>query len=44
MDEAQLATLVDLVQRSLTERFGDLDRTIEAESGFWVRAYAPPGG
>jgi hypothetical protein len=23
-------------------RFGGLDRTIEAESGFWVRAYLPP--
>jgi SAM-dependent methyltransferase len=44
MDDAQLAALVDLVRRGLTERFGDLDRTIEAESGFWVRAYAPPGG
>ena len=44
MDDAQLAALVDLVRRGLTERFGDLDRTIEAEGGFWVRAYAPPGG
>ena len=44
LDDAQLARLVDLVRRGLTERFGDLDRTIEAESGFWVRAYAPPEG
>lgn len=42
LDDAQLARLVDLVRRGLTERFGGLDRTIEAESGFWVRAYLPP--
>ena len=42
--EPVVASLVDLVRRGLTERFGDLDRTIEAEAGFWVRAYLPPGG
>jgi SAM-dependent methyltransferase len=42
LDDAQLAKLVDLVRRGLTERFGDLERTVEAESGFWVRAYLPP--
>jgi SAM-dependent methyltransferase len=42
LDDAQLASLVEGVRRGLTERFGDLDRTIEAEGGFWVRAYLPP--
>lgn len=44
LDDAQLASLVDLVRRGLTKRFGDLDQTIEAKSGFWVKAYLPPEG
>jgi SAM-dependent methyltransferase len=44
LDDARLAKLVDRVRRGLEERFGDLDRTVEAESGFWVRAYLPPAG
>ncbi len=44
LDDAQLAALVETMRRELTRRFGGLDRTIEARSGFWVRAYLPPEG
>jgi SAM-dependent methyltransferase len=43
LDDARLAVLVERVRAELTRRFGDLDRTIEAQGGFWARAYLSPG-
>jgi SAM-dependent methyltransferase len=42
MDDAQLAEAVAALREDLVAAFGDLEREIEVETGFWVRAYRPP--
>jgi len=39
MSDAQLALAVAALREDLVAAFGDLDREVELESGFWVRAY-----
>lgn len=39
MSDADLARLVASVRDELAARFGDLDREVEVETGFWVRAH-----
>lgn len=41
MSEAQLAEAVAALREDLAAAFGDLDREVEIETGFWVRAYRP---
>jgi len=43
LDEAQLGEATEALRAELLERYGDLDRPVEVESGFWVRAYRAPG-
>lgn len=43
MSDAQLAEAASALRADLVAAFGDLDREVEVESGFWVRAYEPPG-
>jgi ubiquinone/menaquinone biosynthesis C-methylase UbiE len=42
MDDAELALAVESLRSDLLEAFGDLEREVELETGFWVRAYRPP--
>jgi SAM-dependent methyltransferase len=42
MSDADLAAAVDALREDLLQAYGDLDREIEVETGFWVRAYRPP--
>jgi SAM-dependent methyltransferase len=42
MSDAQLAEATETLRAELQERFGDLDRAVEMQGGFWVRAYLPP--
>jgi SAM-dependent methyltransferase len=42
MSEPQLAAAVAALRDDLLAAFGDLDREVEIETGFWVRAYLPP--
>lgn len=44
MSDAELAAAVEALRADLLEAFGDLEREVELETGFWVRAYRPPGG
>jgi SAM-dependent methyltransferase len=41
MDDAQLADASAALREDLVAAFGDLDREVEIETGFWVRAYEP---
>lgn len=43
MDDAQLAEAVAALREDLLADFGDLDREVAIETGFWVRAYQPGG-
>jgi len=43
MGEAELAQAVELLRADLLDAFGDLEREVELQTGFWVRAYRPPG-
>ena len=42
MSDADLAAAVDAMRGELLEEYGDLDREVAVETGFWVRAYRPP--
>jgi SAM-dependent methyltransferase len=42
LTDAQLASAIETARGVLLERFGELDREVEVETGFWVRAYRPP--
>ncbi len=42
MDEAELADAVEALRADLLDAYGDLDREVEIDTGFWVRAYRPP--
>lgn len=42
MDDALLAEAVAALREDLVAAFGDLEREVETETGFWVRAYRPP--
>jgi ubiquinone/menaquinone biosynthesis C-methylase UbiE len=42
LSDAQLAQLVAELRTELRDRFGSLDRSIDVETGFWVRVYEPP--
>lgn len=42
LDDAQLAEAVAALREDLVAAFGDLEREVEIESGFWVRAHRPP--
>ncbi len=42
LSDEELARVVDASRTELVARFGDLDREIEVETGFWVRSYRPP--
>ena len=44
MTDAQLAEAEEGLRADLLARYGDLDRPVEQEGGFWVRAYLPPDG
>jgi SAM-dependent methyltransferase len=45
MSDAQLAEAVAALREDLAAAHGDLDREVQIETGFWVRAYRPaPGG
>jgi SAM-dependent methyltransferase len=39
MSDPQLAEAVSALREDLVAAFGDLDREVEIETGFWVRAY-----
>jgi len=41
MNDAQLAEAAAALRDDLAVAFGDLDREVEIETGFWVRAYRP---
>lgn len=43
MSDAPLAEAAAALRADLVAAFGDLDRELEVESGFWVRAYQPGG-
>lgn len=43
MSDADLAQVVEQLRSDLVERFGDLEREVAIATGFWVRAYRPPG-
>lgn len=40
--DAQVEAAAEGLQAELVTRFGDLDRPVELEAGFWVRAHRPP--
>lgn len=42
MSDSQVAQACRFLRSELERRFGDLEREVEVESGFWVRAYRPP--
>jgi hypothetical protein len=42
MDDAELAAEVEALRADLQGAYGDLEREVEVETGFWVRAYRPP--
>jgi SAM-dependent methyltransferase len=42
MADAELAEAVELLRADLLDAYGDLDREVEVETGFWLRAYRPP--
>lgn len=42
MRDEELARAVDALRTELVARFGALDRRVEVETGFWVRAFRPP--
>ena len=42
MSDAELADAADALRADLLDGFGDLEREVELETGFWVRAYRPP--
>lgn len=42
MSEAELAHAVESLRADLLGAFGDLEREVALETGFWVRAYRPP--
>lgn len=44
LSDAQLAEAAAGLRADLTAAFGDLDREVEIEAGFQVRAYSPPDG
>ncbi|RIL01917.1 MAG: methyltransferase type 11 [Proteobacteria bacterium] len=41
MSDADLARVVERLRAELLARFGALDREVEIDTGFWVRAYRP---
>jgi SAM-dependent methyltransferase len=41
MSDAQLAETAAALRADLVAAFGDLEREVEIETGFWVRAYQP---
>lgn len=43
LSDEELAQAVDALRADLLARFGALDRPVEVRTGFWVRAYLPPG-
>jgi len=43
MSDVELAAAVEALRADLLEAFEDLEREVELETGFWVRAYRPPG-
>jgi SAM-dependent methyltransferase len=43
MSDGELAEAAGALRADLLDVFGDLDREVELETGFWVRAYRPPG-
>jgi ubiquinone/menaquinone biosynthesis C-methylase UbiE len=43
MDDAKLAEAVATLRSELLAAYGDLERPAAIETGFWVRAYLPPG-
>jgi ubiquinone/menaquinone biosynthesis C-methylase UbiE len=42
MSDAQVEQAAAALQAELAARFGDLDRPVELEAGFWVQAHRPP--
>ena len=44
LSDAQLATAVEKLRDELLARYGALDRAVEIQTGFWVRAYRKPLG
>ena len=42
MSDAALAEAVEALRADLLDAYGDLERMVEVETGFWVRAYRPP--
>jgi SAM-dependent methyltransferase len=42
MDDAELAYAVESLRSDLIDAYGDLEREVEIDAGFWVRAYRPP--
>jgi ubiquinone/menaquinone biosynthesis C-methylase UbiE len=42
MGDAELADAVEALRADLLDAYGDLDREVEVETGFWLRAYRPP--
>ena len=42
LSDDELAAAVDALRADLLAEVGDLDREVEIETGFWVRAYRPP--
>ena len=42
MPDEDLARVVEQLASDLAARYGDLDREVAIETGFWVRAYRPP--
>jgi SAM-dependent methyltransferase len=44
LGEEELAAAGEALRRELLAEFSDLDRQVEIEAGFWVRAYRPPAG
>jgi SAM-dependent methyltransferase len=42
MSDGQLAEAAEALRAELLQRYGDLDRPVETESGFWVRAFRSP--
>jgi SAM-dependent methyltransferase len=42
LGDDELAAVVDSLRADLEAELGDLDREVELEAGFWVRAYRPP--
>jgi ubiquinone/menaquinone biosynthesis C-methylase UbiE len=42
LSDAELDELVATIRKDLVARYGDLEREVEVEAGFWVRAYRRP--